>query len=208
MSRYAATRSGKLNRWRTAKPTFPERKPEYPRSFEELKSERRSTHDVRQSFTPGARFALSYFVRLDISPWSSGQRRSFGERAGRYGMDQRLSKRDHVGRYLLHQGPTDAWIPSISVPLKALEGHQEFCLARAPMFTILPNRDLRSPLAEQVWRGGVVESWSAGVVECWKILMENHLYLVVITLEGNLSQWMHQLRTAYTAYLIRWHLSS
>ena len=35
---------------------------------------------------------------------------------------------DYVGRYLLHKGPTDAWIPSTSVPLKSLEGHQEFCL--------------------------------------------------------------------------------
>ena len=28
--------------------------------------------------------------------------------------------------------------------------------------------------------------------------MENHFHLVVMTPEGNLSQWMHQLKTAYT----------
>jgi hypothetical protein len=181
MSRYAATRSGKLNRWRTAKPTFPERKPERARSFEPLKSERRSTDDVRQSFTPGARFALSYFVRLDISPWSSGQRRSFGARAGRYGMDQRLSKRDYVGRYLLHQGPTDAWIPRISMPLKALEGHQEFCLGEGAHFhqfyqTATSVAHWLNKYGElewwrggelESWRAGELESWSAGVLECW-----------------------------------------
>ena len=29
-------------------------------------------------------------------------------------------------------------------------------------------------------------------------LMENHFHTVVLTPEGNLSQWMHQLKTAYT----------
>jgi hypothetical protein len=81
MSRYAATRSGNLNRRLTAKPTFPERKSEYD-PFVRAAQKRTSDlpDDVRQSFTPVARFAL---VRLDISPGSSGQRRSFDERAGR-----------------------------------------------------------------------------------------------------------------------------
>ena len=34
-------------------------------------------------------------------------------------------------------------------------------------------------------------------VHCY-VLMENHFRLVVTTPEGNLSQWMHQLKTAYT----------
>src|ERR1700682_995896 len=35
--------------------------------------------------------------------------------------------------------------------------------------------------------------------------MENHFHLVVMTPEGNLSQWMHQLKTAYTVYFNRRH---
>ena len=34
---------------------------------------------------------------------------------------------------------------------------------------------------------------------------ENHFHLVVMTPEGNLSQWMHQLKTAYTVYFNRRH---
>ena len=37
------------------------------------------------------------------------------------------------------------------------------------------------------------------------VLMENHFHLVVMTPEGNLSQWMHQLKTAYTVYFSRRH---
>jgi len=36
-------------------------------------------------------------------------------------------------------------------------------------------------------------------VNCY-VLMENHFHLLVMTPEGNLSQWMHQLKTAYTVY--------
>jgi putative transposase len=36
-------------------------------------------------------------------------------------------------------------------------------------------------------------------VYCY-VLMENHFHLVIMTPEGNLSQWMHQLKTAYTVY--------
>ena len=32
--------------------------------------------------------------------------------------------------------------------------------------------------------------------------MENHFHLVVMTPEGNLSQWMHQLETAYTLSVV------
>src|ERR1700680_3264417 len=39
-------------------------------------------------------------------------------------------------------------------------------------------------------------------VDCY-VLMENHFHLVVMTPEGNLSQWMHQLKTAYTVYFNR-----
>ena len=41
-------------------------------------------------------------------------------------------------------------------------------------------------------------------VYCY-VLMENHFHLVVMTPEGNLSQWMHQLKTAYTVYFNRRH---
>jgi putative transposase len=41
-------------------------------------------------------------------------------------------------------------------------------------------------------------------VDCY-VLMENHFHLVVMTPEGNLSQWMHQLKTAYTVYFNRRH---
>jgi len=41
-------------------------------------------------------------------------------------------------------------------------------------------------------------------VHCY-VLMENHLHLVVTTPEGNLSKWMHQLKTAYTVYFNRRH---
>jgi len=34
-------------------------------------------------------------------------------------------------------------------------------------------------------------------VHCY-VLTENHFHLVATTPEGNLSQWMHQLKTAYT----------
>jgi putative transposase len=47
-------------------------------------------------------------------------------------------------------------------------------------------------------------------VHCYA-LMENHFHLVAMTAEGNLSKWMHQLKTAYTVYFNRrhqvvWHL--
>ena len=35
--------------------------------------------------------------------------------------------------------------------------------------------------------------------------MENHFHLVATTPEGNLSKWMHQLKTAYTVYYNRRH---
>ena len=38
-------------------------------------------------------------------------------------------------------------------------------------------------------------------VHCY-VLMENHFHLVVMTPEGNLSQWMHQLKTAYTLSVV------
>ena len=34
-------------------------------------------------------------------------------------------------------------------------------------------------------------------VHCY-VLTKNHFHLVATTPEGNLSQWMHQLKTAYT----------
>ena len=41
-------------------------------------------------------------------------------------------------------------------------------------------------------------------VDCY-VLMENHLHLVAKTPEGNLSKWMHQLKTAYTVCVNRRH---
>jgi putative transposase len=41
-------------------------------------------------------------------------------------------------------------------------------------------------------------------VHCY-VLVENHLHLVATTPEGNLSKWMHQLKTAYTVYFDRRH---
>jgi len=41
-------------------------------------------------------------------------------------------------------------------------------------------------------------------VHCY-VLMENHFHLIVMTPEGNLSQWMHQLKTACTVYFNRRH---
>jgi REP element-mobilizing transposase RayT/AraC-like DNA-binding protein len=41
-------------------------------------------------------------------------------------------------------------------------------------------------------------------VHCY-VLMANHFHLVVTTPEGNLSKWMHQLKTAYTVYFNRRH---
>jgi putative transposase len=41
-------------------------------------------------------------------------------------------------------------------------------------------------------------------VHCY-VLMENHFHLVATTPEGNLSKWMHQLKTAYTVYFNRRH---
>ena len=38
-------------------------------------------------------------------------------------------------------------------------------------------------------------------VYCY-VLMENHFHLVVMTPEGNVSQWMHQLKTAYTLSVV------
>src|ERR1700724_589575 len=35
--------------------------------------------------------------------------------------------------------------------------------------------------------------------------MENHFHLVATTPEGNLSKWMHQLKTAYTVYFNHRH---
>src|SRR6202045_1558143 len=43
-----------------------------------------------------------------------------------------------------------------------------------------------------------------GKVHCY-VLMANHFHLVVTTPEGNLSKWMHQLKTAYTVYFNRRH---
>jgi REP element-mobilizing transposase RayT len=37
------------------------------------------------------------------------------------------------------------------------------------------------------------------------VLMENHFHLVATTPEGNLSKWMHQLKTAYTVYFNHRH---
>jgi hypothetical protein len=46
-------------------------------------------------------------------------------------------------------------------------------------------------------------SWakSPGGVQRY-VLTENHFHLVVMTPEGNLSQWMHQLKTAYTLSVV------
>jgi REP element-mobilizing transposase RayT len=41
-------------------------------------------------------------------------------------------------------------------------------------------------------------------VHCY-VLMVNHFHLVATTPEGNLSKWMHQLKTAYTIYFNRRH---
>ena len=41
-------------------------------------------------------------------------------------------------------------------------------------------------------------------VHCY-VLMVNHFHLVATTPEGNLSKWMHQLKTAYTVYFNRRH---
>jgi hypothetical protein len=41
-------------------------------------------------------------------------------------------------------------------------------------------------------------------VHCY-VLTENHFHLVATTPEGNLSKWIHQLKTAYTVYLNRRH---
>jgi putative transposase len=41
-------------------------------------------------------------------------------------------------------------------------------------------------------------------VHCY-VLMENHFHLVATTPEGNLSKWMHQLKTAYTVFYNRRH---
>ena len=41
-------------------------------------------------------------------------------------------------------------------------------------------------------------------VHCY-VLTENHFHLVATTPEGNLSKWMHQLKTAYTVYFNRRH---
>jgi len=41
-------------------------------------------------------------------------------------------------------------------------------------------------------------------VHCY-VLMENHFHLVATTLEGNLSKWMHQLKTTYTVFFNRRH---
>jgi putative transposase len=37
------------------------------------------------------------------------------------------------------------------------------------------------------------------------VLMQNHFHLVTTTPEGNLSKWMHQLKTAHTIYFSRRH---
>src|ERR1700730_14940500 len=42
------------------------------------------------------------------------------------------------------------------------------------------------------------------LVHCY-VLMGNHFHLVVTTPKANLSKWMHQLKTAYTAYFNRRH---
>jgi putative transposase len=44
-------------------------------------------------------------------------------------------------------------------------------------------------------------------VHCY-VMMENHFHLVAATPEGNLSKWMHQLKTAYTVYFNRRHQAS
>ena len=41
-------------------------------------------------------------------------------------------------------------------------------------------------------------------VHCY-VLMENHFHLVATTPDGNLSKWMHQLKTAYTVFFNRRH---
>ncbi len=41
-------------------------------------------------------------------------------------------------------------------------------------------------------------------VHCY-VLMKNHFHLVATTAEGNLSKWVHQLKTAYTVYFNRRH---
>jgi len=41
-------------------------------------------------------------------------------------------------------------------------------------------------------------------VHCY-VLMENHFHLVATTADGNLSKWMHQLKTAYTVFFNRRH---
>ena len=41
-------------------------------------------------------------------------------------------------------------------------------------------------------------------VHCY-VLMVNHFHLVATTPEGNLSKWMHQLKTAYTVNFNRRH---
>ncbi len=41
-------------------------------------------------------------------------------------------------------------------------------------------------------------------VHCY-VLMENHFHLVGTTPDGNLSKWMHQLKSAYTVFFNRRH---
>ena len=41
-------------------------------------------------------------------------------------------------------------------------------------------------------------------VQCY-VMMENHFHLVAATPDGNLSKWMHQLKSAYTVFFNRRH---
>ena len=55
------------------------------------------------------------------------------------------------------------------------------------------------------WAISLKEQSATGSKWFVMVLMQNHLHLVVMTPEGNLSQWMHQLKTAYTVYFNRRH---
>ena len=74
----------------------------------------------------------------------------------------------------------------------------------------------RQELKRRLYRGNDRDRWkflgylAEGAERYWVkvycyVLMENHFHLVVMTPEGNLSQWIHQLKTAYTVYFNRRH---
>jgi hypothetical protein len=118
------------------RPTAPEKKPEYDPSLEPLKSElpiylMTFGNPLRQLYD--LRFPNLYAWTFRPGPPDEKGRRSDkeGPLAKELGVKAWINgyrSGDYVGRYLWHKGPTDAWIPSTSVPQKALEGHQEFCL--------------------------------------------------------------------------------